>query len=314
MNAPTSMRAWRMQRYGGIEAMTLDSMPVPSPGAGQVLVRMRAASINPIDWKIREGYLKAMLPLQFPKVMGRDGAGEIVSVGEGAGEFSVGERVTGLATPSGDGTHAEFAVLAADGIARIPDSVGFAEAASLGVAGLSAFIPLVENAKLASGQRILIHAGAGGVGHIAIQIARHLGAEVITTCSAANAEFCKSLGASRCVDYRSEDFTRSVSGCDVVFDTVGGEVHQRSAQVLKPGGSLVFINAAPVQPVTRTDIRVLPSLVQPSRQRLGTLLDWTAAGHIAVHLARVFAFVDAPAAYTMSQAGGSRGKIAISMP
>lgn len=308
------MRGWRIHRYGGPDAMVLDLLERPVPGPGQVLVRMRAASINPVDWKVREGYLKAMLPLKFPKVMGRDGAGEIAALGEGVTDIAAGDRVMGVAMPAGDGTHAEFALLAAGGVARIPDGVGFAEAAALGIAGLSALVPLVENAKIAAGQRILIHAGAGGVGSIAIQIARHLGAEVLTTCSAANADFCKSLGAARCIDYRTDDFAHSVSDCDAVFDTVGGEVHQRSAQVLKPGGALAYINAAPVQPVARNDIRVLPSLIQPTRERLATLLEWAAAGHLKVHLSRVFSFEEAPAAYALSQAGGSRGKIAISMP
>lgn len=313
MKPENPMRAWLLQRYGGPDAMVLGSAPRPTPGAGEVLVRMRAASVNPVDWKVRQGYLKAALPLQFPKVMGRDGAGEIIALGEGVAGLAAGDRVMGLATPAGGGTHAQFCSLAAGSIARIPDDMEFADSTALGVAGLSALIPLVENAKLGSGERILIHAGAGGVGSVAIQIARHLGAEVFTTCSASNAEFCKSLGAERCIDYRAEDFAAVVTGCDVVFDTVGGEVHQRSAQVLKPGGALAFINAAPIQPVARNDIRVLPSLIQPTRQRLATLLDWAAAGHIKPHIHRVFEFEDAQAAYALSQAGGVRGKIALSI-
>lgn len=312
MTIPATMRAWRVHEYGGPEVLRLDTAPVPSPGPGEVLVKVAAASINPIDWKMRSGHLRGIVQIALPRALGRDCAGTIVAVGEGVPDLAVGQAVAGLADPTRHGTHAQYAVLPAAQIAPIPVGVAPEAAASIGVSGLSAYIPLVEHARLAAGQRVLIHAGAGGVGGLAIQIARHLGAEVLATCSAANGPYCIELGAARVIDYVTEDFVAAAPACDVVLDTVGGETHVRSHRALKPGGVLVALSAAPVPSVPpREDIRVVASRIQSTRARLERLLEWAASGVIRSTVDSRFPFERAPDAYRVSESGHARGKIVL---
>jgi NADPH:quinone reductase-like Zn-dependent oxidoreductase len=302
------MRAWRIRRYGGPEVLALEEAPVPQTGPGDVLVRVAAASANPSDWLLREGRLQKAFPVTFPRTIGRDCAGTVVAVGEGVAGLAVGDEVFGVGAPDRDGTHAEYACLKATAVMRRPVALPMTTATTLGVAALSAYIPLVDLARLAAGERVLIHAGAGGVGHLAVQIAHHLGAEVLATCSAGNADFCRALGAHRVIDYAREDFAQVARGCDVVFDMVGGPVHTRSAEVLKPGGRLVWIIAAPVAPIARADIQVLNGPIVATRERLGRIAEWADAGVLEPHVDRVYAFEDAPAMYAASQRGHGRGK------
>jgi NADPH:quinone reductase-like Zn-dependent oxidoreductase len=292
------MRAVRIHAYGGPEVMRIDDVPVPAAAAGQVLVRVRAASVNPIDWKIRRGLLASMMPIAFPRTLGRDCAGE-----------ASGKLVAGVADPRGDGTHAEYALLPQAASAPVPSALNAAAAASLCVAGLSAWIPLVEVAKVQSGMRVLIHAGAGGVGSLAIQIARALGATVAATST--QADYCQSLGAHEVIDYRSVDFQKS-GPYDVVLDTLGGEAHVRSQQALKSGGVLVALSATPVpahQP--RTDVRIEKPMIQATRERLERIFEWAATGKLRPQVARQFPLDDAHAAYAESEAGHGRGKIVL---
>lgn len=313
MTPPDRMRAWRVHQFGGPEVLQLDTAPVPSPGPGEVLVRVTAASINPVDWKMRGGYLRAGVQIALPRVLGRDCAGTIITVGEDVSDLAVGQAVGGVTDPAKHGTHAEYAVLPTAQIAPIPSGVAPEMAASLCISGLSAYIPLVEDAQVAPGQRVLIHAGAGGVGGIAIQIARHLGAEVFVTCSATNRHYCMRLGATRAIDYNTEDFVAVASECDVVLDTLGGETHVRSQKVLKPGGMLAALNAAPVPSVPpREDIRILAARIQPTRERLQRLFDWAASGVLRSTVEPPFPFERAPDAYRLSESGHARGKLVIS--
>jgi len=294
------MRAVRVHAYGGAETMQLDEVPVPRPGPGEILVRLAAASVNPIDWKMREGRLRAVFPLVLPRILGRDGAGT-----------ADGERVMGVGAPGRDGTHAEFAVFSGNACSKVPANVSFERAAALGIAGLSAWISLVENAQIAAGQRVLVHAGAGGVGSLAIQIARLRGAEVWTTCSARNAGWCRGLGASRTIDYATQDFASLGPRFDVVLDTLGGAAHRRSAQVLKPGGALVYLSAAPVEPVARKDLKVLPTEVRATPERLEALLSLVSKGELKVPIEARFPLERAAEAYELSRSGHSRGKIVL---
>jgi NADPH:quinone reductase-like Zn-dependent oxidoreductase len=302
------VRAWRIRRYGGPEVLTLEETPVPQPGPGEVLVRVAAASSNPSDWLLREGRLRKAFPVTFPRTIGRDCAGTVVAVGEAVTDVATGDEVFGVSAPDRDGTHAEYACLKAAAVVRRPAALPMTAATTLGVAALSAYIPLVELAQLAAGERVLVHAGAGGVGHLAVQIARHFGAEVIATCSAANADFCRGLGAHRVLDYDREDYAPVAQGCDVVFDMLGGEVHARSAAALKPGGRLVYIIGAPVEPVARSDIRVLNGPIVATRERLACIAEWADAGILKPHVDQVFAFADAPAMYAASGRRHGRGK------
>jgi NADPH:quinone reductase-like Zn-dependent oxidoreductase len=312
---PQSMQSWVIRGYGGPEAMNLERVAVPQARPGEMLLRVEAASVNPADWKIREGLLQAVLPLSFPRVLGRDCVGIVVRLGEDCDGFAVGERVLAVADPLRDGTHAEFTVVAGAMAARVPATLPAADAACLGITGLSAWIPLVEIAALQPGQRILIHAGAGGVGGVAIQIAHHMGAEVLATCGSTNVDYCASLGAYQVIDYTRERFERVASGCDVVFDTVGGEVHRRSFEVLKPGGLLVHLTAAPIDsrdPMRlRPDVRVVRADVRASTARLASLLEWAAAGFIRPQVARTFPLAQAREAYALSAGGHVRGKLVL---
>jgi NADPH:quinone reductase-like Zn-dependent oxidoreductase len=298
------MRAVRVHAYGGPETMRYDEVPMPSPGAGERLVSLAAASVNPIDWKIRQGRLRAVFSLELPRILGRDGAGTDVATGE---------RVMGLGAAGRDGTHAEYAVFQAHSSCVIPPEVSLEDAAAAGVAGLSAWIALIENAKLAAGDRVLIHAGAGGVGSLAIQIAALRGAEVWTTCSARNADWCRTLGAYKVIDYTKQNFTAPGQIFDVVLDTIGGPVHRASTEVLKPGGRLPYLNADPVHAVMRKDVTVLPTDVRATQKRLLAVLTLIAEGRLKVPVEARFPLARAAEAYELSRGGHARGKILLTM-
>lgn len=292
------MRAARIHAYGGPEVMHVDEVPVPQPGAGQVLIKVRAASVNPIDWKMRRGVLKDIFPLTFPRTLGRDGAGDLD-----------GKLVAGVADPRGDGTHAEYALLIQSSVTPVPVGVDAAEAASLCIAGLSAWIPLVEIAKVQKDMRVLIHGGAGGVGCHAIQIARELGAHVVTTST--QADYCKQLGAERVIDYRKEDFA-TAGPFDAVLDTLGGDAHVRSLAALKTNGVLVALSATPVPAhAARTDVRVERATIQATRERLGEIFDWVIKGRLRPQLSRRFHLEAANDAYAAVEAPHGRGKIVL---
>ncbi|MGQ0655076.1 MAG: NADP-dependent oxidoreductase [Betaproteobacteria bacterium] len=277
----------------------MEDAPVPTAGPGEVRVRVHAASVNPIDWKMAAGMLAGVLPVTFPRILGRDCAGELED----------GERVAGVADPRIDGTHAQLAVLPAEQAAPIPAALGMEAAASLCVAGLSAYIPLVEVARVAPGQRVLVYAGAGGVGSLAIQIARQLGAEVTATASPKNHEYCRALGATKVLDYARQDL-RQEPRFDVVLDTLGGEAHRRAVEALKPGGILVALSAAPIPggPL-RHDVRIARPQIQATRERLSQIFQWAAAGVLKPQVSRRYGLEDALHAYAQSQAGHVRGKL-----
>jgi NADPH:quinone reductase-like Zn-dependent oxidoreductase len=295
------MRALRIHSYGGPEVMRLEDAPVPVPGPGQVLVRVRAASVNPIDWKMRRGMMEKVFPIQFPRILGRDCAGEME-----------GGLVAGVTDPRFDGTHAEYALLPADQAAPVPEGLDAAEAASLCVTGLAAYIALVENAKLVGGQRVLVHAGAGGVGSVAIQMARGLGAEVYTTASPANREYCMRLGAEAVVDYNAQDFSTAIPPCDVILDTLGGESHRRSMKMLKPGGSIIALAADPIpRGQRRSDIHVTMAQVRPTRERLLQIFQWAISGVLRPQVTHTYKPEEAAKAYAISESGHARGKMVI---
>ncbi|HXU41384.1 MAG TPA: NADP-dependent oxidoreductase [Burkholderiales bacterium] len=296
------MRALRIHGYGGPEVMRLEQAPKPVAKPGQVLVKVRAASVNPIDWKMRRGMMAKVFPIDFPRVLGRDCAGELE-----------GGLVAGVSDPRTDGTHAEYALLPADQAAPIPAGLSPEEAASLCVTGISAYIALVETARVSGGHRVLVHAGAGGVGSLAIQIARQLGCEVFATASPANHDYCRSLGALAVVDYKAQDFTTAIPPCDVILDSIGGETHRRSLKMLKPGGTVVALAAEPIPKASqkRSDVRDTMVNVRPTRERLQQLFQWAASGTIKPQVSHRFRPEDASKAYAISESGHARGKMVI---
>ena len=294
------MRALRIHAYGGPEVMKIEEVDRPLPKNDFLLVKVQAASVNPIDWKMRSGAMAAIFPMAFPRTLGRDCAGITPD----------GKLVAGVGDPRLDGTHADYVLLWEKNCAPVPAGLDAAGAASLCVAGLSAYIPLVEAAKVRQAQKVLIHAGAGGVGSIAIQIARHLGAEVWATASDRNRDFCMSLGAKGVFDYRTQ--SPPADSFDAVLDSVGGGTHLRSMDYLKPGGILVALSAAPVPPVEpRPGIRVEKPQILPSRERLATLFRWAAEGAIRPQVTQRFSLQEAAAAYAVCESGRSRGKTVI---
>lgn len=282
--------------------MRLEEAPRPVAGPGQILVKVRAASVNPIDWKMRRGLMAKVFPIKFPRVLGRDCAGELE-----------GRLVAGVSDPRTDGTHAEYAILPADQAAPIPEGLSPEEAASLCVTGISAYIALVENARVSGGHRVLVHAGAGGVGSLAIQIARQLGCEVFATASPANHEYCRSLGAVGVIDYKALDFTAAIPPCDVILDTVGGDTHQRSLKMLKPGGTVVALAAEPIPKAQqrRNDVRDTMVNVRPTRERLLQVFQWATSGIIKPQVTHRFKPEEAGKAYAISESGHARGKMVI---
>ncbi len=304
-----------MRRYGDIEVLEItEDAPKPSPAKGQVLVEVHAASINPVDWKIREGYLKEMAPLQFPAVLGGDFAGTVVGIGESVTEFKTGDEVYGSAIVlnGGSGAFAQLLLSNTKNAAAKPRSVSFEEAAALPLVGTSAIQALEEHIKLRNGQRILIHGGAGGIGHIAIQLAKAVGARVATTVSTNDVEFVKQLGADEVIDYQAQDFTAMLKDVDSVFDTVGGETTDRSFPVLKKGGTLVSMVGEPNKELAQkcgvTAIGQFTEVNTSQLQRLSELVD---SGKVHVRVDKVFPLEQAKQAFVYQEEVHPQGKVVL---
>jgi alcohol dehydrogenase len=239
------MKAFILDRYGSNDGVRAGEMPDPELRDDDVLVQIHAASVNPVDLKIRDGKLKLILPYRLPFILGNDLAGIVVRVGPRVRRFKAGDEV--YARPDKDriGAFAEFISIREDAVANKPKELTMEEAASIPLVGLTAWQALIERAKLKTGQKALIHAGSGGVGTIAVQLAKHLGATVATTTSTANIDWVKRLGADIVIDYKKDAFETVLQDYDVVLDTLGGEALEKSLRVLKPGGKLISISGPP---------------------------------------------------------------------
>lgn len=308
------MKALLFRDHGGPEAMTIADAPPPAPGADDVLVEVHAASLNPIDWKLRAGLLRGVFEVALPRTLGRDFSGTVVEAGENVTDLRPGQTVFGAGQPQRDGSHAELVAVDAGFVAPKPRTLGHPEAASLVISGLTALAALEDVAPVEAGQRVLVHAGAGGVGSLAVQLARARGAEVIATASATNHDFVRALGAHAVVDYRTQPFEDAAPDCDTVFDTLGGEVHRRSHACLKPGGTLVYVHAAPIpDDRPRDDIRVVNAPVQVNRIQLERLAARVAEGAMRPAVESRFPFARAHDAYALLETGHARGKIVLEM-
>ncbi len=300
-------------RYGGPDVLAIKQIPAPEAKAGEVVVEVAFASVNPIDWKVRSGMLQKVFPMAFPAVTGRDGAGAVVAVGAGVDTSLVGSRVCFMA-PRGVGTWARQIVLPQASLAPLPSNLSLEQGAALPLAGVSAWIALIDTANLRSGQQILIHAAAGGVGSAAVQIARAVGAHVVATCSQANVDYVRSIGADEVVAYDREAFERVVRDMDVVFDVIGGEVHKRSYQVIKRGGVMVCLAAAPYEDLgAQYGVEVKMARVLPSEATLTSVVQLAAAGKLALAIERTFPLAQFAEAQRLSQSGHARGKTLIDL-
>lgn len=309
----SDIAAVQFSAYGGPDVLSVNRIAAPVARAGEVVIDVHAASVNPIDWKVRAGLLRNIIPVAFPMTTGRDGAGVIAAVGEGVSPQRIGQRVCFLAS-RGVGTFAQQIALPAALAVPIPDSLSMPEAAALPLGGLSARAALVSAAPVTSGMKVLIHAGAGGVGSMAIQLARHRGAYVATTCSAANVDFVKSLGADLPIAYDRDDFSKAIADVDVVFDTLGGDVHQKSYRVLRKGGTMVCLVAAPFENEAEAyGVKVKVAQVLPDAEALAQLVELAAACIVKPIVGKIFAFNEFAEAHRLSEHGHGRGKIVLNM-
>ena len=304
------MKAAYFMKNGGPEVMQYGDVPDPVAKPGQVLVDVHAASVNGADWKVRAG--KYRPTTTFPYIPGRDISGVVSALGSGVNDLKVGDAVFGVVETSDEATYAEKVAIKAAIVAKKPDNLSHVECASLALIGLTALVSIEDTLQLKSGETILIQGGAGGVASFAIQIAKHIGARVITTASKANHDYVKSLGADQAIDYNTEDFTKVVSGCDAVFDTVGGDVTQRSFAVLKPGGRAAFIGSGETAPVPqRSDVKSLRPRVGRDRPHLERIVSLVASGAVKMPEIKVYPLSDAAAAHRVSEGRHLRGKLVL---
>ena len=303
------MKAAYIEKFGGPEVLTYGDLPDPSPGPGQVVVDTHAASVNAADWKVCAGeYHQA----KFPLVLGRDFSGVVSAVGTGVQDLRAGDEVFGVLEGGRDGTYQEKIAVGAAIIAKKPSSMSHAEAAALALTGLTALCTVEDTLNLKRGETILIQGGAGGVASFAIQLAKHIGAHVITTASSANAAYLRELGADQVIDYHTTDFTKAVSNCDAVFDTVGGDVAQRSFAVLKPGGRAAFIASGAQAPKPeRSDVAALRPAVGRDRPHLERILELRRSGAVRAPEVRVFDLAKAADALKVSAARHLKGKLVL---
>jgi NADPH:quinone reductase-like Zn-dependent oxidoreductase len=294
--------------YGGPEVLKLRSIPSPHPAPGEVLVEVRAVSMNPVDWKVRSGMLQKFFPVTFPTIAGRDGAGEVIGAADGADASLVGKRVCFMAQ-RGAGTWSQKIALQASLAVPIPPSISYEQAASLPLAGVSAWVGLVQTADVKPGMRVLVHAAAGGVGSMAVQIARLRGATVMATCSQYNVDFVRALGAQEVFPYDQTAFEEHARDIDVVFDVIGGEVHRRSYAVIKPGGVIVALAAAPFEDQSaRWGVNLATPQVLSDSAALEGIVGLVAAGALKPCVEHVLPISDFAKAHQMSETGHARGK------
>ena len=312
------MKSAQFNRYRGSEVIEINqNTPEPTLTSGKVLVSIKAAGVNPADWKIREGAFQQMIHLQFPFTLGMDFSGVIKQVGEGvSSDFKQGDEVYGQAGTinGGSGAFAEVALAKTESIANKPKRLSHVEAAALPLVGVSAWRALIENIGLSKGQRILIHGGAGGIGSIAIQLAKYLGAFVATTVSANDKMFVQELGADHVIDYMSQNFEDLLHDYDSVFDTVGGETYKRSFKVLKKGGIIISMLEQPnSELMNQYNVKAIFQFTQADRQRLTKLAEWVNQNNIRVNTDRTFLLDEADKALDYQKNVHPRGKVVLTM-
>ena len=333
------MRAFLIDRYGKKETGHIDDVPTPALRDDDVLIRVHAASVNALDTKIRRGEFKVILPYRLPLILGNDLAGTVERVGAGVSQFKPGDEV--YARPDDDriGTYAEFIAASAASVALKPHNLTMVEAASLPLVALTAWQALVETAQLKPGQKVFIQAGSGGVGTVAIQLAKHLGAFVATTTSTPNVAWVKDLGADVVIDYRQQDFATALRDYDVVLNSLGKDELERSLQILKPGGHLISISGPPTPTFAtarglawplKQVMRLLSRGIRGKAKRkgvtysfvfmradgaqLGTITSLVESGAIVPVIDRGFPFEDTQGALAHVESGRAKGKVVVELP
>lgn len=307
-----TMKAIRIHGYGGPEVLVSEEVPLPQPGAAEALIRVHAAGVNPLDWKVRAGYLKDWLNHKFPLIPGWDVSGVVETVGAEVTEVRPGEAVFGMLDFSRDGAYAEYTVARARDLARKPDSLDHVYAASVPLAALTAWQALFDVAGLTDGQTVLIHGGAGGVGHFAVQFANWRKARVVATASGRNVGFVRELGAAEVIDYGTTRFDEVVRDVDVVLDTLGGDVQERSWKVLRKGGILVSTLGISSPDAGREfGVRAEGVGVRPDAGELARIAALIDARKVRPVIGVVVPLAEAAKAHELSQSGHARGKIVL---
>jgi NADPH:quinone reductase-like Zn-dependent oxidoreductase len=304
------MKTVLIREYGSNDVVEVIDVLRPEPGAGEVLVKVHAAGVNPIDWKIRGGAGERM-GMTLPIRLGSEVVGTIETCGAGVSQFQKGDAVFGM-VPSG--AFSQYAVVKADHLVLKPKNVSFVEAAAIPLAGTTAWQALFDEAKLLAGQRLLITNSSGGVGSLAIQFAKARGARVTAVASGRNEKFVRDLGADHFIDYTRQAFEDIATDMDVVLDTMGGEVYHRALRTLKKGGKMITVVAFPQDEAERYGVSAKRSFTVPNAQSLSEIARLVEAGKVTPHVDRVLAFAEVRDALAISEAGRTRGKIVLTVP
>jgi len=315
------VKSIQIKRYGSSDVMEINNtVSIPNPPQEKILVNIKASGVNPVDWKIREGHLQQAFPLQFPSTLGMDFSGVIKQLGGGQdipSDFKQGDEVYGQASvfSGGSGAFAELALTNPDSIAHKPKTLNHLEAAALPLVGVTAWQALVEFIGLSKGQKILIHGGAGGIGPIAIQLAKHLGAYVATTVSTNDKRFVQELGADVVIDYKTENFEDIIHDYDAAFDTVGGDTYKRSFKVLKKGSGIIvsMLEQPNSELMNQYGIKAVFFFTQVNRQRLDKLAEWVDQNNIKVNLDKTFSLDEAAKALDYQKDAHPKGKIVLTI-
>jgi NADPH:quinone reductase-like Zn-dependent oxidoreductase len=305
-----TMKAVCIYSYGGPNVLKYEDAPRPHPRTGEVLVRIHAAGVNPIDWKIREGHLKEMLHHTLPLILGWDVSGVIETLGPDVKRLKLGDEIFSRPDLSRDGAYAEFIVIKESEVALKPYAIDHVHAAALPLSGLTAWQALFDAGGLTAGQRVLIHGGAGGVGHLAVQLAKWKGAHVIATASSENHDFLRKLGADQIIDYKTVRFEDAVEPVDIVFDTQGGEIQERSWKTLKPGGILISIASPPSAEIAKAQgVRQAFVFTAPNAAQLAEIAKLVDTDKLKVIVETILPLSDVTRAQELSERGHTRGKI-----
>ena len=311
------MKAARINGYGHADAIQIVEIDKPTPAADQVLIEVHAASLNPWDTIVREGFMREVMPLEFPLTLGVDLAGVFIEAGSAVTELKPGDRVYGSANngEDGSGAFAEYAVASPANLARGLATVDFKTLAAASLTGSSAVQALQEHLGLQSGQKILIHGGAGGIGTVAIQLAKHLGAYVATTATGEGIEYVKSLGADQVIDYKTERFEDLLHDFDAVYDTVGGDTYKRSLQVLKRGGKIVSMKEMQPDPalVEQYGVESIGQQTHTTTNHLATLMGLIDDGIVKIHIDTVLPLEQVTEAFKRLEGGGVKGKVVLAI-
>lgn len=307
-----TMKAIRMHGYGGLDVLSYDDVLQPEPGAGEVLVRVHAAGVNPVDWKIREGLGREWFGHRLPFIPGCDLAGVVESVGPAVKGLQPGEAVFGFINLKRCGAYAEFALATEGEVIRKPETLDFVHAAAVPVGALTSWQAFFDIAHLAAGQRVLVHGAAGGVGSMAVQLAKAKGAFVVGTASAHNIKFLRKLGVDQVIDYQAVRFEEVVRDLDMVLDTIGGDTQERSFWVLKKRGVLVSTVSEPPEALcTKFGVQGARFMVQPNTAQLTEIALLIEAGKVRPFVETVLPLAEARRAQELSQGGHTRGKIVL---